>query len=219
MEGSSPVPEQADTAAETSEGSAFTDTQEAKTEETPEQKKQNTKRVSERINALRAEKDAEIQALMDKIKTRDSELLKYRAAEQGVTVEELEAAERKEAERIREAVKNDPEFKALQQRDFERYKADVLAQIREAHPDDNVESLDSLPADFYKMLQAGVDPLRAYRASVVDEQRTAPPSAGSVKTKAAEDSKFFSRERVESMSREEIMAHYDDVIASQKKWK
>lgn len=142
-----------------------------------------TKKVSDRINAIRAENDARIKDLEDKLKAKDDMLLKYRAAEEGISEAELAERDRRESEEFRRALHNDPEFLELQQRDFERQKQEVLTRLQTAFPDDGVKDLEVLPQDFFRMLQAGVSPETAYRASVADAQKPTPPTTGSVKSK------------------------------------
>lgn len=162
-----------------------------------------TKRVSDRINAIRAENNSQIEALQNQLAERDAQLLKYRAAEQGISEQELAARDKMEEDNFRNALHNDPEFIALQQRDFERQKAEVLTQLQDSFPKDGIQDLDALPAVFFRQLQAGVDPVTAYRASVAEAQKETPPSTGSVKSKGDATPGNISEERASTMSVDE----------------
>ena len=139
--------------------------------EAPAENKPETKRVSDRINSIRAEKDERIRNLEQQLADRDNALLQYRAAEEGITVEELAERDRIAEENRKAALHNDPEFLELQQRDFERQKEEVLTRLQNGFPDDKIESLDALPQSFFKCLQAGVDPTDAYFATVFSKQK------------------------------------------------
>ncbi len=190
---------------EVNEGTEVTDS--AETEESAEfsdskgtETRKNTKKVSDRINAVRAEKDARIRELESQLENSQQQLLRYRANEEGITEEELAARDRAEAESFREALHNDPEFRALQERDFERQKQEVISTLQKNFPNDGIESLETLPQDFFRMLQAGVSPVIAYRASVADEQKPTPPSSGSVKSKGETVKGNLTEEQALSMS-------------------
>ena len=185
--------------AESDGGFEFTETQ-------PEPKADNrkeTKKVSDRINAIRAENDATVQSLKDQIEGLKRENLRYRAMEEGLTEEELATRDRMEEENFRNALHNDPEFLALQQRDFERQKAEVLTQLQTEFPKDGIDDLETLPQDFFRMLQAGVSPVAAYRASVADAQKPAPPSTGSVKSQGETAKGNLTEDQMLSMTAEE----------------
>ncbi len=181
-------------------------------EETPApEKKPKTKTVSDRINAIRAEGDARLKELQEKFDRVNHELLVRRANEEGIPVEELAARDRMEEENFKEALHNDPEFRELQQRDFERQKNEVLTQLQDAFPKDGIEDLDVLPQDFFRMLQAGVSPVTAYRASVADAQKSTPPSTGSVKSQGTQEG-AITTEQLEGMSTREIIENWDKIF-------
>lgn len=193
---------------ESTEGFEFSDD----TEQPKADNRSETKRVSDRINAIRAESSNQIEALQNQIAERDAQLLKYRAMEEGITESELAARDKMEEENFRNALHNDPEFLALQQRDFERQKAEVLTQLQDEFPKDGIDSLDTLPPDFFRMLSAGVTPVTAYRASVADAQKPAPPSTGSVKSKGVANEGTYTEEDIASMSTEDIVANWDKIF-------
>jgi len=186
------------------------------TETTQQPEKSETKRVSERINQVRQEEALKYQKQIDDLTNKVND---YEAREKGVTVEELIAERQKEEAERNEMVENDPRYQALLERDFERQKADTLNTIQKAYPEENLENIDNLPEDFYKMLQAGVDPAKAYRASVIMDRKEIPPSSGSVKTNdEPEKGGSYTREEVASMSQEEVHAHWDEITKSMKNW-
>lgn len=201
MEQASPDLNEGDVASEATESTEGFEFEDSKAEEAPvADNKSETKRVSDRINAIRAESSNQIQALQDQLAERDAQLLKYRAQEEGITEQELAARDKMEEENFRNALHNDPEFIALQQRDFERQKAEVLTQLQESFPKDGIQDLDALPAVFFRQLQAGVDPVTAYRASVAEAQKETPPSTGSVKSKGVATPGNITEEQALSMS-------------------
>jgi hypothetical protein len=183
---------------EETEGYEFTDSAPQQTDN-----RSQTKRVSDRINAIRAENASQVEALQNTIEEQKREILRYRAIEEGVTEEELAERDRLEEESFKEALHNDPEFLELQQRDFERHKTEVLTRLQEEFPNDGIEDLDAMPPVFFRQLQAGVDPVSAYRASVYDSQRETPPSTGSVKSHGETTKGNISEDRALSMSTEE----------------
>lgn len=179
----------------------------AETQEEAPAPKPTTKRVSDRINAIRAENDAKLNDLQSRLDDANRQLLTYRANEEGITVEELAMRDRMEEENFRNALHNDPEFRALQQRDFERQKLDVLTQLQTAFPKDGIDSLDNLPQDFFRMLQVGTDPVIAYRASVADAQKETPPSTGSIKSQGEVAKGNISEEQALSMDTDEWISY------------
>jgi hypothetical protein len=182
------------------------------------EKRQRTKDVSDRINQIRAEAQQEVDSLRQQLEEANNSLYAYQANEQGISLEEFMAQKQSEEERIREAIDNDPEVRRLRQSEFERMKSDVLSNLQTAFPKDNIEDIDNFPPDFYAMLRVGIDPVKAYRVVVSDEKKTAPPSTGSTKSEGQIDSHYYSQEQVAGMSTQEIMDHYDDIIASKEKW-
>jgi len=183
-----------------------------------------TKNVSDRINKIRADAEAKIEENnriyreeIDKINAR---LREYQANEKGITVDELIAQETAEADKISQAVENDPRFQAAMQRDFERQKLETLKSIQDAYPEENLESIEGLPEDFYKQLQIGIDPVKAYRNSVISERPETPPSSGSVKSTGTDNDKgrYYTADEVSAMSREEVHAKWDDILKSKAKW-
>lgn len=107
--------------------------------------------------------------------------------------------DRMQEQSFKDAMHSDPEFLALQQRDFERQKKEVLTQLQEAFPNDGVDNLDALPSVFFRQLQAGVDPVTAYRASVAASQKETPPSTGSVRSQGETPQGDISEEQALSM--------------------
>ena len=200
-----------------------TETTEEVANTTEDTKRQTTKSVSDRINKVKAqvatEYEAKIKKLEADLQSRDKELLSYRAKENGMSVEEMTAKESREAEERRNIVRNDPEFQELQRRDFERQRQEVLIKLQEAFPNDNIESLDAIPSqEFYRMLQVGVDPIRAYRASVVDERVATPPTSNSAKSEGDTHKHTFTPESIASMSARDIAKNLDAVMEAYKKW-
>jgi len=167
-------------------------------EETPAEKPK-TKQVSDRINEIRAESNAQIEELKRRLEESNNQLLAYRANEEGISVEELMNRDRMQEQSFKDAMHSDPEFLALQQRDFERQKKEVLTQLQEAFPNDGVDNLDALPSVFFRQLQAGVDPVTAYRASVAASQKETPPSTGSVRSQGETPQGDISEEQALSM--------------------
>jgi hypothetical protein len=182
----------------------------AETQEEAPAPKPTTKRVSDRINAIRAENDAKLNELQSRLDDANRQLLTYRANEEGITVEELVMRDKMEEENFRNALHNDPEFIALQQRDFERQKAEVLTQLQDSFPKDGIQDLDALPAVFFRQLQAGVDPVTAYRASVAEAQKATPPSTGSVKSQGETTKGNLTEADMESMSTEDWIRWLDE---------
>lgn len=172
--------------------------------------KPTTKRVSDRINQIRAESDAKVLDLKEQLELANGKLLAYRAKEQGITVEELAIREKMEEDNFKNALHNDPEFLELQKRDFERQKMDVLTQLQTAFPKDGIDSLDNLPQDFFRMLQVGTDPVIAYRASVADAQKETPPSTGSIKSQGEVAKGSISEEQALSMDTNEWIKWLDE---------
>ena len=62
------------------------------------------------------------------------------------------------------------------------------------------------------MLQAGVSPVTAYRASVADAQKPAPPSTGSVKSKGDVAEGGITEEQLQGMSTREIVDNWDKIF-------
>ena len=167
-------------------------------EETPAEKPK-TKQVSDRINEIRAESNAQIEELKRRLEESNNQLLAYRANEEGISVEELMNRDRMQEQSFKDAMHSDPEFLALQQRDFERQKQEVLTQLQEAFPKDGVDNLDALPSVFFRQLRAGVDPVTAYRASVAESQKETPPSTGSVRSQGETPNGVLSEEQAIGM--------------------
>lgn len=182
-------------------------------------KKNKTKDVSERINAIRGEYDARIAVLEQDIKGYKDKLYRYQAEEQGVTVEELIAEEARKSTEFEQQMRNHPEYKQLLERDFEHRKHEVLVELQNAFPEENIESIEDLDQQFFRMLQAGVTPTNAYRAAVVGNRKEKPPTTGSVKSAPETEGAFYTREQVANMSRKEILDNYKKVIKSQKNWR
>ena len=190
---------------------------------TEDTKRQTTKSVSDRINKVKAQVTSEYEAKIKKLEadlhSREHELLTYRAKENGLSVEELTAKESREAEERRNLVRNDPEFQELQRRDFERQKQEVLLKLQESFPNDNIESLDAIQSqEFFKMLQVGVDPIRAYRASVVEERVATPPTSNSAKSVGDTQKMAYTPESIDSMSAAEVAKNLDAIMEAYKKW-
>ena len=190
---------------------------------TEETKRQTTKSVSDRINKVKAQVATEYEARIKKLEadlhSRDNELRTYRAKENGMSVEELAAKESREAEERRNIVRNDPEFQELQRRDFERQRQEVLIKLQGAFPNDNIESLDAIPSqEFYRMLQVGVDPIRAYRASVVDERVATPPTSNSAKSDGDTHKNKYTPESLTTMSAKELAGDLDKFMEAYRKW-
>ena len=185
--------------------------------DTANPKKNKTKDVSNRINAIRSEYDAKVKAMQIEMQGYKDKLYRYQADEQGITVDELIAEENRKNTEFEQQMRNHPEFKQLLERDFERQKHDVLVELQEAFPEENIETIDNLDSQFFRMLQAGVTPANAYRAAVVGNRKKTPPTTSSVKSAPETEGGTYTLEQIKNMSREEILKNYDKVIQSQQK--
>lgn len=120
-------------------------------------------------------------------------------------VEETQAARRQQAE-------------AMQQRVF----AQDLAAIRKIYPDEKAKSVTELGDEYMAMMATGqVDAVSAYEAVRAKRQRTAPkpPSTGKIRSGAAGQGAYYTREQVNAMSDEQIEEHFDDIRRSMAMWK
>lgn len=188
-------------------------------------KKSKTKEFSDRINEIRRktrEEEAlrysgEINKLKEDINNYKDKLYRYQAEEQGITVDELIAEENRRSTEFEQQMRNHPEYKQLLKRDFERRKHEVLVELQDAFPDENIESIDDLDQQFFRMLQSGVTPANAYRAAVIGNRKQTPPTTSSVKSEPETDGGTYTLEQIKGMTREEIRENYDKVIKSYNK--
>jgi restriction endonuclease Mrr len=185
-------------------------------------KKSKTKEFSDRINEIRRktrEEEAlrysgQISKLKEDINSYKDKLYRYQAEEQGITVEELKAEEARRNNEFEQQMRNHPEFKQLLERDFEYRKHETLTELQNAFPEENIETIDNLDPQFFKMLQAGVSPVNAYRAAVVGGRKAKPPTTASVKSEPETEGGFYTDEQIRNMSRNEILKNYDKVMKS-----
>ena len=177
-------------------------------------KKNKTKDVSERINAIRAESDARVKVLEEKLKGYEDQLYRYRSEELGCSEDELRAEDMRINTEFEQKMRNHPEYKQLLARDFEHRKHEVLVELQSAFPEENIESIEDLDQQFFRMLQAGVTPANAYRAAVVGNRKEKPPTTGSVKSAPETDGGTYTLEQIKNMSRAEILKNYDKVEKS-----
>ena len=175
------------------------------------EKRQRTKSVSDRINQIRAESQQEIDDLKKQLEDTNSKLYEYQANEEGISLDEFMARKQSEADRLRDAINNDPEVKELRQKDFERRKQDVLTSLQKAFPKDGIEDIDHFSPDFYAMMRVGVDPVKAYKVCEMDEKKQTPPSTGSAKSEGAV-SGGISEEQLKGMSTREIIDNWDKIF-------
>ena len=175
-------------------------------------KKAETKRVSDRINEIRQK---EVEPLRDRISALEKEkedFLKERHHQDALGM--LERSGQLGYYRQN----SDNELSFLRQRDFERRKQDVLSQLAQEFPDDNIRDIDHFDRRFYAMLSVGVDAPSAYRAVVQAQRKQSPPSSGSAGAQDGASDEYYSEDRVRAMSVNEVKKHYAGIIASMKKW-
>ena len=193
------------------------------TDNVSDKNKPNVKRsVSERISKIKNDAQSRFDKMNSdwqaKYTKLEDELLKYRAEEQGVTVEELRLQKQKDEQDLKNAIRNDPYVRDLEIKEFERQKQDLLSLLQDSFPDDGIEDVEHFEPEFYKMLQVGVDPIKAYNAAVVLNRKSTPKSSGSIKSYGTEKSGVYTKEMVKEMSTKDVMKNYNNIIKSMKTW-
>lgn len=127
----------------------------------------------------------------------------------------------------------DPEFRrmvqenqAVRRQQAEAVQQQVFAQdlaaIRKMYPDEKAKSVTELGDEYMAMMATGqVDAVSAYEAVRAKRQRTAPkpPSTGKIRSGAAGQGAYYTREQVNAMSDEQIDEHFDDIRRSMAMWK
>ena len=153
------------------------------------------------------------------------------ANDRGISVEQLQAERAKEAAKVREMVENDPAYKdAVAERDRlqdvlirDRMARDIEA-LKAAHPEITADSVEDLGEDFGKLIGLGWSAEEAYsaiQAKSKSNQKTPPPSIGSVKSQAAADKEFYTPEEVDRITREDLRKDptlMDKIKRSMAKW-
>lgn len=180
-----------------------------------------TKRMSERVNAIRAKEVEPLRAQISELESRmKSAELERDALKSGKTVDELQSELDEQERSARELIDKDPEVQALRGQVMEAQKSELLRTLKDAFPDDTITSLEKLDKTIFQLMVGGVDPVTAYRFVRDSSEKPKKPSSGSSKSDGPVIKKdFYSREEVEAMTTEEVKKNYDAVVASTKKWK
>ena len=180
-----------------------------------------TKRVSDRINAIRSEEVEPLKAQLAELeeKARQAELERD-ALKSGKTVDELKSELDEQERNARELIEKNPEVQALREKVMEAQKNELLRTLKDAFPNDTITSLEKLDKTVFQLMVGGVDPVTAYKFVRDSSEKPKKPSGGTVKSDGPVIQKeFYTREEVEAMSTEEVKKNYDAVMASTKKWK
>lgn len=128
-----------------------------------------------------------------------------------ITVEELHRQQAAQEQRIKEAVKNDPEYqKAMElqaeyrRRESERIFAEDLAAVKKAFPACKAQSVQDLGERFARLRANGLSATEAYEVMQMEERRTAKPSVagvGPVGSGAGTESEYFTEEELANLEK------------------
>lgn len=186
-----------------------------------------TKRVSERINKIKAdyekqlnERNAEIkkfQALESAIRSGGYEGNSIEdltngilASVEGVSVEEIIKRKSKQNADLREAIENAPEVIEAKRLLEEAQLQKDLNAIKAVYPDISANSPLELGDRFVELMATGaIDALTAYRVVKAEEEavkKEVPKSMGSVNNASATEKDFYTPEEVDSLPK----SAYDD---------
>ena len=181
--------------------------------------KNETKRVTDRINEIRRQEAQKRETLEKEIEElrrfKEEQDLISEAEKQGVDVEELRQNKIAEAAKIKDAVKNDPEFQEMRLRLFEQTVAEDLKALQEAFPDDNITDIRELDNRFGVLRDNGIDAVTAYRA--IRKEQTLPATTGS--SRSAQESKTeYTIDDIKNMSAREIADNYEEVMRAYKNY-
>ena len=149
-----------------------------------------------------------------------------------ITPEQAKAERIETEQRIKDALKSDPEYlsaKAAEQqyKDMmvqEMMKNDLTA-IKTAHPEATINSVGELGAEFSKLIGAGFNAVDAYEFIQLRENKTKvtpPPSTGTVKsTETAKEKDYFTPAEVDKFTDADFKKNpklVDKIIASMPRW-
>jgi len=199
-------------------------TEETPKQETVETEKPKTKQVSERINKIRADGEKKMNEMREdyekRIKDMTSELNKFKADKEGITLDEYVQRERDEQDRIAKLVEQDPRYKQAMLEQFNIKYQNTLTAINGKFPEENLKDLENLPKEFYEDLNMGRDASESYERWVIGKRESAPPSSGSVKAGTTEESKqkSYSAEELNAMSDEDFdKLDFDELMQTMRK--
>lgn len=181
--------------------------------------KNETKRVTDRINEIRRQEAQKREPLEKEIeelrKFKEEQELIQEAEKQGVDVEELRKNKIAEAAKIKDAVNSDPEVQKLRLKLFEQTVAEDLKALQEAFPDDNINDIRALDSRFGVLRDNGIDAVTAYRA--IRKEQSLPATTGS--SRSAQDSKTeYTIDDIKNMSAREIADNYEEVMRAYKNY-
>jgi len=144
------------------------------------------------------------------------------ATASGRPVEEIRATREALAARDTELARLRAENEQYKPLAVEKFKADLLSEVKTVYPDLKASSVDELGEDFAQLLVAGVNPATAYAAIKAKEQATTkptPPQIGAVNAKPTGEAEFYTKAEVDRMSQAEISKNYEKIRKSMEKWK
>lgn len=211
----------AENSLDSEQGVEFTNSEQPKQQDEtniPETKTE-TKRVTDRINEIRRQEAQKRESLEKEIEElrrfKEEQDLINEAEEQGVDVEELRKNKIAEAEKIKDAVKNDPEYQKMRLKVFEQTVAEDLKALQEAFPNDNITDIRQLDGQFGVLRDNGIDAVTAYKA--IRKEQTLPATTGS--SRSAQESKTeYTIDDIKNMSAREIADNYDAVMRAYKNY-
>lgn len=119
------------------------------------------------------------------------------AKNRNMTVQQLRADKQAQAD----AVKNDPTYKAMEQKLIEGRMKEDLAAIQSIDP--SVQSLDELGEDFAKLIAAGVSATVAYNA-VKTKTAPKPANLGPIGQSDNKDSEYFTSEQLDALTEKDL---------------
>lgn len=232
----------------------FTDGANAETKEGKKAEvKAETKAMSERINQIRAEhskalqeKDNEIRGLSKiadalrqngfKGDTSEDLLYDFMSSVEGISSEEVKARETKKAQQEvelerqrREQILSDPEIASLleagRNAQFENQARKDLDEIKAKYPELQATSVFDLGDEFIELRAKGIDPVKAYRLSLMekeDTQKSIPPSTGSFAKTELGDKDFYTPEEAKKFTADELVKNpklLEKITNSMSKWR
>ncbi len=149
----------------------------------------------------------------------------------GKTVEQIRVERMADAERIKKAVRADPEFLQLQKEaealrgiTYQSIYEKDIAEINKYNPGAKIKNLDDLGPEYTRLRAAGVSNLAAYAATqAVSEahNKLKPPSIGAVGSNSSRQKDYYSPAEVDKLTEKDL----DDpkileaVKRSMTKWK